>query len=77
MSFSNEILLRLHRRRQNLGTVQTVMADDELLRLAQHPLLVPAVGIGGGDEKATDQRGADHGYGAYVNGSKSAFHLAI
>ena len=63
----NETLARLSGSRQNFRAVQRVVADDKILCLVQHSLFVPAVRIGRGDEKATDERRTGHGYGAYVN----------
>ena len=63
--------------RQDLRCVQDVASHDEFLRLAQHALLIPAVRVSRGNEKASEQAGADDGNGAYVNGSEFALHLPI
>lgn len=57
--------------------MQDVASHDKFLGLAQHALFIPAVRVGRRDEKASKQRGADHGNRTYVYGLKFAFHLPI
>ena len=50
---------------------------DEAFRGAEKLVFIPAVRVGGGDEKAPDQPGANDRDRAHVYGSKSTIHLVL